>query len=95
MIITEFSNHTGLIRAGAGYDHISSFRVEDLRELLKEFKDGTEVRLASLPHQDGGNALLMKARDADDPHWICCCPMIGKENDRYPVPIGRITKGEQ
>ena len=89
MIIAEFNDHSGIIKAGAGYQDISSYRVEDLRDMLSKFADGTEVRLASLPHQEGGNAILMKPRNSTEPHWVFVCPMRGREENRYPVPIPR------
>ncbi len=88
-IIAEFTDHTGIVEAKAGYEHISSYKVEDLQELLSKFKPGTEVRLAALPHQKGGNVLLMKPRETDIQHWVFCCPMLGKDKNRYPVPIVR------
>ncbi len=77
MIIAEFTDHSGIIKAGAGYQDISTYRVEDLRDVLSKFADGTEVRLASLPHQQGGNAILMQPRNSKDPNWVFVCPMIG------------------
>ncbi|HWQ66260.1 MAG TPA: hypothetical protein VN372_05250 [Methanospirillum sp.] len=88
-IIAEFNDHSGIINQGCGYQDISSFRVEDLREMLNNFKDGTEIRIAALPHQDGGNAILMKPRLTEEPHWVFLCPVLGRENNRHPVPIYR------
>jgi hypothetical protein len=87
MILTKFDEHSGIIKASAGYQDISSFKVEDLREMLNKFADGTEIRIATLPYQNGGNAILMKPRDAEEPHWVCLCPMKGSDTNRYPVPI--------
>lgn len=88
-IIAQFTESAGIIELKNDYDHISSFRIEDLREILSKFKDGVEVRLAFAKHSDGGNMILMKPRESEVSHWLCACPVIGKDSNRYPVPIHR------
>jgi len=97
-VITEFSKSTGLVRAGAGYVDISSYRVEDLITVLQDIKPGTEVRLAAVPYfkkgRKRGNALLIKSRKESEPNWIYVTPMKG-DAERYPASICDILQGDE
>ncbi len=97
-VITEFSKSTGLLRAGAGYVDISSYRVEDLISVLQGIKPGTEVRLAAVPYfkkgKKRGNALLIKSRKETEPNWIYVTPMKGDEK-RYPESICEFVTGDE
>ena len=92
MIIKEYTKRTGIVMIGAGYQDISSFKVEDLKNILEKINPETkEVRLAFVPYQkDGkriGSALLVKTKGNDAGYWIYVTPMKGRDNERYPVPI--------
>jgi hypothetical protein len=79
-VIAEYSEFSGIIEINAGYQNISTYSAGALRALLDKMGDTDEIRVASIPHTDGGNALLLKPHDNNTGSWLCISPILHKSS---------------
>ncbi|HPM61000.1 MAG TPA: hypothetical protein PK955_00820 [Methanoregulaceae archaeon] len=92
-VIAPFNESVGIVKVNAGYTDVCSVNSDDLRLMIEKLKPGQDIRLAYVPHEDGSNVALFKARDAD--YWIGIAPVRQTAKGRVQMLIDRVLcRGE-
>jgi hypothetical protein len=57
--------------------------------MLSKFKPNQTIRISTIPHKKGGNALLMKSAKMEEMVWACVCPVKQKEKVDLSDVVGK------